>query len=337
MKSKRVLLSMAATAALGALVLFIVALWRIPWWLDHHYLTDDLTPAQATAVSGMRTALVTLGAGLLVTAGLFYTHRTLELTREGHVTDRFTKAVEQLGSTVLEVRLGGVYSLERIMHDSPKDYQTVLEVVAAFVRERAIPLQQGVSTSDPRVARALRRVSQTAAPSVKPTTDVQAALTVLGRRTLTHRGRHPLDLSNAHLEGSGLMNADLSSTILVGAHLEGANLSFSNLRNSLLVNARLDGALMAVTQMQGALLAGARLRDAMMVGANLDDADLKGAVMDGALLATVDLTNVKNLTVDQIVAAKPDSSTRLPSHLATDERVRERIRHVEAAGESEPA
>ncbi|MGW3361286.1 pentapeptide repeat-containing protein [Streptomyces bungoensis] len=335
MKSKSALLFKAAAAALGALVLFVVALWRLPWWLDHHYLTENLTPAEATAVSGMRTALVTLGAGLLVAAGLFYTHRTLELTREGHVTDRFTKAVEQLGSAVLEVRLGGVYSLERIMHDSPKDYQTVLEVLAAFVRERASLLRQSASKGDPRIARALRRVSQTAA-SGKPTTDVQAALTVLGRRSGTHGGRHPLDLSYAHLEGAALMNADLSSTLLVGTHLEGASLSFANLNNSLLVNAHLNGALLGVAQMQSALLAGAVMKDAMMFDANLTDADLQGAVMDGASLARADLTKAKNLTVGQIVAAKPDSSTQLPSHLASDERVRERIRQLEAAKRSGP-
>jgi hypothetical protein len=45
--------------------------------------------------------------------------------------------VEQLGSDKLEVRLGGIYSLERISKESPDDYWTVMENLTAFVRERS--------------------------------------------------------------------------------------------------------------------------------------------------------------------------------------------------------
>jgi hypothetical protein len=44
----------------------------------------------------------------------------------------FSKAVEQLGSDKLEVRLGGIYSLERISKESPDDYWTVMENLTAF-------------------------------------------------------------------------------------------------------------------------------------------------------------------------------------------------------------
>jgi len=37
-----------------------------------------------------------------------------ELTEQGQITDRYTKAVEQLGSDKLDVRIGGIYALERI-------------------------------------------------------------------------------------------------------------------------------------------------------------------------------------------------------------------------------
>jgi hypothetical protein len=53
------------------------------------------------------------------------------------VTDRYTKAIEQLGSGKLDVRIGGIYALERIAHDSPRDHPAVLEVLAAFVREHS--------------------------------------------------------------------------------------------------------------------------------------------------------------------------------------------------------
>ncbi len=45
--------------------------------------------------------------------------------RERLITERFTKAVEQIANKDNEtVRIGGIYSLERIAQDSHKDYST---------------------------------------------------------------------------------------------------------------------------------------------------------------------------------------------------------------------
>src|SRR5829696_4544815 len=71
------------------------------------------------------------------------TQRTLELTEQGQITERFTRAIDQLGATDettgkprLEIRLGGIYALERIAWDSPeRDYSTVIEVLTTYVRE----------------------------------------------------------------------------------------------------------------------------------------------------------------------------------------------------------
>ena len=56
---------------------------------------------------------------------------------QGHITDRFTKAIEQLGSKEMAVRLGAIYALERISRDSPEDHWTIMEVLTAYVRDNA--------------------------------------------------------------------------------------------------------------------------------------------------------------------------------------------------------
>ncbi|MGH3218423.1 MAG: hypothetical protein ACRDPY_06785 [Streptosporangiaceae bacterium] len=38
------------------------------------------------------------------------------------MTDRYTKAIEQLGHDKLDVRIGGIYALERIARDSAKGH-----------------------------------------------------------------------------------------------------------------------------------------------------------------------------------------------------------------------
>jgi hypothetical protein len=58
-------------------------------------------------------------------------------TEEKQVTERFGKAIEHLASDKLEIRLGGIYALERISKDSEKDYQTIMEILASFVQAKS--------------------------------------------------------------------------------------------------------------------------------------------------------------------------------------------------------
>jgi len=83
------------------------------------------------------------------------------------VTDRYTKAIEQLGSKEIDVRIGGIYALERIAYDSERDHPTVMEVLATFVRDHS-PEQWPLPTVHEAGAKPTGR---------KTRPDVQAALT----------------------------------------------------------------------------------------------------------------------------------------------------------------
>src|SRR5215813_6013516 len=101
------------------------------------------------------------------------TLRAVELTEQGQVTDRYSKAIEQLGSDKLDVRIGGIYALERVARDSPRDHPTVMDVLAAFVREHS---REQWPRAEPG-AEPPRRATRP---------DVQAAVTVIGRRNRQH-------------------------------------------------------------------------------------------------------------------------------------------------------
>jgi hypothetical protein len=109
-------------AAVVALALFALLLWRGPDWLDSAGLRGLIPVQQQTAVDVDRSHIIQLGAGLLAAGALVYTGLNFRLSREGHVTDRYTKAIEQLGSEHLDVRLGAIYALERIMIDSVRGH-----------------------------------------------------------------------------------------------------------------------------------------------------------------------------------------------------------------------
>lgn len=125
--------------------------------------------------------IVISGFGVLATifagVGLYLTYqntqREQQLSSERLVTDRFAKAVEQLGNENIDVRIGSIYALERMAKDSPKDHWTIMEVLTAFVRNRS-PL-----SAEPK--------QKAKDPNQKPTgitTDIQSALTVIGRRDM---------------------------------------------------------------------------------------------------------------------------------------------------------
>jgi hypothetical protein len=128
------------------------------------------------------------------------------------VAERYTKAIEQLGSSLLDIRVGGIYALERIARDSPRDHPAVIEVLTAFVREHS---------GKPWPPRADNEPVPLAAPRMR--LDVQAALTVIVRRDPKHDFR-PVDLHTASLVYADLICADLTGADLAGARLARAKL-----------------------------------------------------------------------------------------------------------------
>jgi membrane protein implicated in regulation of membrane protease activity len=123
-------LVLACLLGLAALAAIILAIWKLPSLL-YGEVTQASPDARLQATSGFRTALVAGLAGIAALGSLAIATRTYLLTQQGQITDRYTKAIEQLGSDMVDVRLGGI---ERIANDSPPDRATIEEVLTAFVR-----------------------------------------------------------------------------------------------------------------------------------------------------------------------------------------------------------
>lgn len=217
----------------------------------------------------MATALAAVSALWFSAQSLRATEAQLRLTEQGQLTDRFGRAVEQIGSDKLDVRLGGIYALERLARDSTRDHPTVVEVLAAFVRDHA-PIRSCIGVTD---------------PFVRPATDVQAALTVIARRDVSRDSGGPVDLSfsclyGASLPAARLAGANLQETNLELAELGGAILTGATLRHARLTGARLNAADLTGAVLTGADLEAAVLRDADLTGARLDAANVEHTILD---------------------------------------------------------
>lgn len=222
----------------------------------------------------------------------------LRATEEKQVTERFGKAIEHLASDKLEIRLGGIYALERIAKDSEKDYWTIMEVLSSFVKSRS----------------PTRSTNQEQLEAI--TADIQGALTVIGRRNFNQdQVNKPFDLSNislvrANLRGIDLRKTDLrrsdfSEAYLGGANLSGADLSGANLTrvnptspNSTVGTTNFSGAFLANTNMTEARLSRSDFSNADVCEANLKNAFLSKAKFIGTELVASDLSEADLSGVD---------------------------------------
>jgi uncharacterized protein YjbI with pentapeptide repeats len=241
----------------------------------------------------VRTTLLQGLGGLAVLVGAFFTYRQLGIAREGQVTERFTRAIDQLGNDNMDVRLGGIYALERMANDSPQDRATIGRILNTFVRGHA-PWPP-TRPSQPPEGTPIEDIPLLAIRAA----DVQLALTMICRREAAiHPGRtlelretdlRNADLQNTDLRGANLWGARLNGTNFFGAQLQGALLWTAELKHVHLIGAKVQQAILSNAQLQDAQLYGTHLQEAHLEGAQLQRADLQKALLQDAYLIQAQL------------------------------------------------
>ena len=247
-----------------------------------------------------------------------------EADQQRRIVETFTKAIEQLGSDKLEVRVGAIFALERISNESSYDYWTIMEVLTAFVRERMRYTIIEAGLRD----RAYLLWEQAGGPEGRteefwfeavrlerrdqPLTDIFAILTVIGRRSAENQLREEdrgwrLDLGGTCLTEFNQQRISLKQAVLYGAHLERARLADAHLEEAKLHHAHLEGADLVGAHLERAILMGAHLERAILMRAHLEGASLSDAHLEGASLA-----EAIGLTSDQLCYAHGDRNTILP-------------------------
>jgi hypothetical protein len=140
---------------------------------------------------------IVLGAfGLVV---LYFAWRRVRVAEQGHITDRYTKAVEQLGKLDgdkpnIEIRLGGIYALEGAEFEGAQMEEAILTLARMeWARLKGAHLE----------------------------------------RALLFKARlEAAQFNEAHLEGAALREAHMERVTLDGAHLEGAILVGAHLEDA---------------------------------------------------------------------------------------------------------
>ena len=263
--------------------------------------------------------------GLLIGGGLAFVfagwrasvaERQVETAQQGLLNERYQKGAEMLGSNVLSVRLGGIYALQRLAEERPKQYHVqIMRLFCAFVR----PTETNGDSPD---------MVPEANPAA-PTAEVQAIMEAIGgrgedRQKIEDVENYRLDLRRVKLSIANLGMANLSSARLAWAHLDRANLREANLSKATLNQAVLNGAWLGGAKLLATSLRSAKLQDAFfwglpgpvrfityadakwhdgfltadLSGARLTNSDMSKARLQGSDLSRADLTDAVLINAD---------------------------------------
>ena len=242
---------------------------RTVWWCGWKWLrtgSGDLESGSTT----IRNVGLVVGGGIAIWVAYWRS----SISQRSLLNERSQKGAEMLGSEVLSVRLGGIYALQRLAEEEPKQYHVqIMRLFCAFVRNPTKDEEAG--------SRSTRGVRE----------DVQAVMTVIGTRSdddieLEVKEQFNLDLAWANLTGVSMLRA-----IPISANLAGANLAGASMLRATLLFTNLSRVLLNSTD---------------LTGAYLDSTDLTGAYLSGTNLTGASLSGAKGLTQEQLDQAQAD-------------------------------
>lgn len=209
-----------------------------------------------------------------------------KISEEGLVTDRFANAVGQLTSVRAaapstdcaqseanpdhNVRLAGLYALERLSQNYPSIHSAVLNTMCSYVTD-CVPAQLA---EDQKYIQ--KTTNDDEARELRP--DIYMAIVILGRRATRLRQVYEREGARCSLVGSHLEFADFD-----GANFSHSNLSYCNLSRSRFRDANLE--------------------EAYLTGSIFYRSDLKGCNLKRATLLLTDLSGAHSLTGPQLQRA----------------------------------
>ena len=244
------------------------------------------------------------------------------IAQEALLNGRYQKGAEMLGSDLLSVRLGGLYALDHLAEEHPKQYHLRnMHLFCAFVRhpswnacDAIAPASEEPSTPDAQYDIGFQGGGSEHYKQPRVREDVQALMDLLRERSAKRIALEQKSGFEPDLRGACLRHANLARTNLDRAVFASADLSYASLNGVSLKKANLGD-----TKLFGAMLAGAILSEADLAGAALAGADLSGAILCNTNLCNTNLSGtrfhdpdsgkrVRGLTQGQLDAARAGSN-----------------------------
>lgn len=272
-----------------ALVLVaVLTLWSLPKLID--LLLDCFAllldaDNRRLILAATLTATLAIGGVISIGSGAVALWHLIT-TRIWQIPQRYAAAIEHLGDKQIDRRLEGIQTLRHIAKLVLRDHRAITKTLAAFVQEQASIYQRSPI--------ALQQPQPIAA-------DIQAALTVIGRKPLVCRvmwrlirhtdrqGEQQINIGLTNLSKARLRHANLREANLYSTNLQQADLQQINLQSANLQSANLQACNLHKANLQAANLQNSNLEEATLDRANLQQANLYSANLRGANLYSANL------------------------------------------------
>ncbi len=203
--------------------------------------------------------------------GIVVTQKQAKNIKLQALQKRLLAVARHLNHEQIEDKLAVIYELEQFAQSYPQYHWQIMGILTYFVQNYPADLNRYQFNSN---------------PSLTIPTEIQVALTVIGRRDANQdEVETQLDLSHTDMRGANLNQANLKLINLYQVNLCGANLSGANLSGTILSAANLCGANLSGADLSGAILSAANLSGANLRGANLQQANLYLANLQGAIIS----------------------------------------------------
>ena len=292
---------------------------------------------------------IVAGAGAII-GYIFATGRNIMLDSQNKINDR-TRITESIGQAIaqigavngsepnIEVRLGGLYSLQSIMQDNEERELSIVKILYAYVREN---LKRDKTKQPKQVNNGFE--------TYKLPEDIQAALNIISQFSKEQKAqgkKRPRDnelnfshtdfsdyslkrmdfrdaiFENANLSGTDLYQANLSGAFLHGANLSGVCAVMVDLSNARFLATNFSGASLhcifesqmgektiAHVNFANAHLSALPLSNKKFINVSFSNTDLENTEFYGA-----DLSEAVNITQEQINLTRGDEKTIPPKGL----------------------
>ncbi|MEM9735195.1 MAG: pentapeptide repeat-containing protein [Pseudomonadota bacterium] len=345
----------------GGVAYVLIALfitWELPGLADQRLtrLADIMEAGDAAEIRNIAYAVGALLGALAILATIpfqliktWMNERAARTDEAGQITDRINKAVEQLGAekTVkdadgertepnLEVRLGGIYALERIAQDSLRDHIQVMEILTAYIRHNAPTKGQPTREEGEDRDSFLKRIEG-------PRIDIEAAIRVIGRRSVRQieaelRRRTPYrpDLCRCCLRKANFLGSETNFACILfqDCLLERVNFSAVHSSGTIFIGSNLEFSEFLGTNLKDAIFTHVKTFKTNFSASALIDASLGGENVKGISLhrssvvgANIWGSHIRQRHLDE---AFGDINTRIPKEL-------KRPKHWDVSGDPEVA
>lgn len=284
------------TTPIVVLIIVLTIIIGISTAVDIYQAWSYVEPTErAQAGITLIQTIATIVGGLAIFWNIILSRKQLSISQDQSITDRFFKAVEQLGHEQSAVRVGSIYALGRIAHDSFRDHGPVVEVLAFHIRDqRSFRCSDEIKGKLPSFDR-----------------DIGAAIMVLGRRNVQW-DQKPIYLTYCDLRSIGWWGYNFNDT-----KFHYSVLSQSNFRHTQLERTNFSYSDLSQTNLEQA-----NLQDATLIHTNFQQANLTGCILTHADILGANFQQTQGLTVEQILSAQnwqeatydPEFSMQLKAH-----------------------